>query len=218
MADFAKYYPLLLANEGGYVFDPNDPGGETWRGVSRVFNPHWRGWALVDAAKARASWPPNSRVYPRNKLATAILRQNVALAALVQGFYRAQYWDSLRLGEITSQAIASQLCDIGVNTGTGRVGRLAQYVLAASFGWPGKVDGKIGPATLKGINAAPPQAYYEALVAARRSFYQYRAGHPITPPELVQLLKKVKLVPDASMQRYLTAWLGRIDAIPYEMS
>ncbi len=215
MADFAHYFPLLLTNEGGYVFDPHDPGGETWQGVSRVHNPQWAGWPLVDAHKARPDWPANCQVYPRNKLATAVLEKDAALAALVRAFYQAQYWDSLHLSGIANQCIASQLCDIGVNSGVGRVGRLAQYVLAASFGWHGVIDGQLGPATIAGINAAPAEEYYNALVAARRAFYQYRAGHPVAPPALVALLQSVHLVPDAAMQRYLPAWLGRISAIPY---
>ena len=215
MADFAAYFPLLVANEGGYVFDPHDPGGETWRGIARVFNPHWAGWPLIDAYKAKASWPADCRVYPRNKLATAILVKDKPLAQLVLSFYQNQYWDPLHLSGITNQCIASQLCDIGVNSGTGRVGHLAQYVLAASFNWHGVIDGQIGPATLAAINAAPAPVYYEALVAARRSFYQYRAGHSVAPPALVSLLQSVHLVPDAAMQRYLPAWLGRVAAIPY---
>lgn len=215
MADFAKYYPLLLANEGGYVFDPHDPGGETWRGVARVFNPHWPGWPLIDAYKARPTWPPDSRVYPRNKLATAVLRKDPKLAPLVRSFYQAQYWDSLHLGSLANQCIASQLCDIGVNSGTGRVGRLAQYVLASAFGWHGAIDGQLGPVTAAAINAVPAQAYYDALVAARRAFYQYRAGHSVVPPALVRFLQSVHLVPDQAMQRYLPAWLGRVAAIPY---
>ena len=216
MADFAEYYPHLLANEGGYVFDPHDPGGETWRGISRKFNPDWVGWKRVDAYKAKANWPANCQVYPRNKLATAVLRTDKTLATQVRSFYQAQYWDSLRLGEISSQCIASQLCDIGVNTGPGRAGRLAQYVLASSFGWLGKLDGKIGPLTLAAINAAPAQAYYDALVAARRSFYRYRAGHTDElTPEYVSFLRSVDLKPDATMQRYLPAWLARINAIPF---
>lgn len=216
MADFAKYFPLLLANEGGYVFDPHDPGGETWRGIARVFNPQWKGWPTVDAYKARADWPANCRIYPRNKLATAMLKNDKVLAALVQVFYQVQYWDSLHLGSIANQCIASQLCDIGVNSGTGRVGKLAQYVLATSFGWHGVVDGDIGPLTIAAINAAPAQAYYDALVAARRTFYQYRAGHTAgLAPGLVSFLQSVHLVPDVAMQRYLTAWLGRIAAIPF---
>ena len=209
MADFAAYYPLLLASEGGYVFDPHDPGGETWRGVSRAFNPGWPGWPLVDAAKAKATWPVDSRVYPRNKLATAVLQKNKALAGLVQAFYQAQHWDALHLGRLANQSIASQLCDAGVNTGTGRVGRLAQYVLATSFQWAGAQDGQLGPLTVAAINAAPARAYYTALVAVRRAFYQYRAGHAESlAPDLVGFLHSLHVQPDASMRRYLPAWLG----------
>lgn len=215
MADFASYFPLLVRNEGGYVFDPHDPGGETWRGIARVPNPHWAGWPLVDAHKARPDWPADCRVYPRNGLATALLEKDPTLANLVREFYQAQYWNSLHLSEINSQCIASQLCDIGVNSGVGRVGHLAQYVLASSFGWQGAIDGQMGPATLAAINAAPAPAYYDALTATRRAFYQYRAGHPVAPPALVSLLHSVRLVPDAAMQRFLPAWLGRIGAIPY---
>lgn len=215
MADFAHYFPLLLTNEGGYVFDPHDPGGETWRGIARAFNPHWAGWPAVDAYKTKPDWPADCRVAPRNQLATSILEKDAALAGLVREFFQAQYWDSLHLGGLTNQAIASQLCDVGVNSGVARVGHLAQYVLASSFGWHGAIDGQIGPATLAAINAAPAQEYYEALVAARRAFYQYRAGHPVAPPALVSLLQSVHLAPDAAMQRYLPAWLGRVAAIPY---
>jgi lysozyme family protein len=35
MADFKQAYQLVLQNEGGYVNDPNDPGGETYKGVAR---------------------------------------------------------------------------------------------------------------------------------------------------------------------------------------
>ena len=56
-------------------------------------------------------------------------------------------------------------------------------------------------ATVAAINATPAQAYFEALVAARRSFYQYRAGHSVVPPALVRFLQSVHLRPDVAMQR-----------------
>lgn len=34
MAEFLKAIPIILANEGGYSFDPADPGGETRWGIS----------------------------------------------------------------------------------------------------------------------------------------------------------------------------------------
>jgi len=35
MSDFTKAFQLIIANEGGYVNDPNDPGGETKFGISK---------------------------------------------------------------------------------------------------------------------------------------------------------------------------------------
>ena len=39
MADFKKYFPILLKHEGGYVNHPNDPGGETKYGISKRVYP-----------------------------------------------------------------------------------------------------------------------------------------------------------------------------------
>ncbi|MCB2407445.1 glycosyl hydrolase 108 family protein [Hymenobacter lucidus] len=215
MADFAKYFPLLVENEGGYVFDPHDQGGETWRGVARNYHPHWTGWTIVDKYKAKSDWPTDCGLYPRNELATNILKKDPQLAAEVQSFYLPEYWNCLDLSGVNNQSIASQLCDIGVNSGTGRVGHMAQYVLATFFGWHGVIDGAIGPATLAAINAAPAKAYYDALVALRRDFYLYRAGLPIAPPGVVSFLESVNVKPNKDEQRYLHSWLSRISAIPY---
>ncbi len=40
MADFHLAIPTVLQHEGGYVNDPNDPGGETRFGVSKRSYPH----------------------------------------------------------------------------------------------------------------------------------------------------------------------------------
>src|SRR2546426_796362 len=52
MADFDYALTQLLKVEGGYANDPRDPGGETYKGISRVFWPNWSGWPLIDAAKS----------------------------------------------------------------------------------------------------------------------------------------------------------------------
>ena len=51
MADFIPAKTITGGLEGLYSYDPNDPGGETWCGVSRVNNPNWSGWAIIDAHK-----------------------------------------------------------------------------------------------------------------------------------------------------------------------
>ncbi|MBW1801582.1 MAG: hypothetical protein JRJ85_12745, partial [Deltaproteobacteria bacterium] len=44
MAKFDEAFEKTTAIEGGYVFDPDDAGGETYKGISRRFNPSWGGW------------------------------------------------------------------------------------------------------------------------------------------------------------------------------
>ena len=48
MANFIKSYEITCKHEGGYSFDPDDAGGETYKGISRRFNPQWSGWKIID--------------------------------------------------------------------------------------------------------------------------------------------------------------------------
>jgi lysozyme family protein len=48
---FQKALRVVLANEGGYVNDPDDPGGETYMGISARYHPEWEGWELVREGK-----------------------------------------------------------------------------------------------------------------------------------------------------------------------
>ena len=53
MATFDKAIGAVLEHEGGYTFDPNDPGGETKYGISRKTYPNLDIKALtLDQAKA----------------------------------------------------------------------------------------------------------------------------------------------------------------------
>jgi lysozyme family protein len=49
MTDKAKkIIEFTLRNEGYYVNDKDDSGGETYRGISRVNFPKWAGWAIEE--------------------------------------------------------------------------------------------------------------------------------------------------------------------------
>ena len=48
MADFNKAYKATMGHEGGYVDDPADKGGETYKGIARRYNPGWGGWKQID--------------------------------------------------------------------------------------------------------------------------------------------------------------------------
>lgn len=51
MANFGDAFKKLSIKEGGYVNDKDDAGGETYRGISRKYNPTWQGWNMIDQYK-----------------------------------------------------------------------------------------------------------------------------------------------------------------------
>lgn len=219
MADFTHYFPTLLANEGGYCHDLQDPGGETYRGIARATNPQWSGWPALDAAKARLGL--HSPV-PRASWAalTKVLQVDAAMGASIHAFYKAAYWNPLCLDEVQCQCLAEQLADHGVNAGPARPAKMLQYLLGSEFGAAGMVvDGKIGPRTIAALNGVNREAFYRRFVAMRQAFYQYRAGS-YTPAEAQALApwhrffqQDLRLRTDATMQKFLGSWLRRTQAV-----
>jgi lysozyme family protein len=214
MADFTRYFPTLLANEGGYCHDLQDPGGETYRGIARAYNPQWSGWPLLDAVKARLSLKSPVARSAWRSLNQALLAE-AELAVSINKFYKAAYWNPLGLDSVGCQCLAEQLADHGVNAGTTRPAKMLQYLLSTEFGTPLLVDGKVGPRTIAALNAVPAAAFYARFVAMRRAFYQYRAGSYL-PAEAVALAAwhqffrdELHLSTDASMKKFLTSWMSR---------
>jgi lysozyme family protein len=113
MADFARSLRKVLAWEGAYSRDPRDPGGETYRGISRRYHQEWRGWEIVDSAKHMAAFP-------------AGLDHMAALSNLVEEFYRTRYWDGFCGDDLPSQKLADEMLDIGVHLGLGEAVKFVQ--------------------------------------------------------------------------------------------
>lgn len=126
--------------EGGYVNDPQDPGGETYKGIARKFNSKWDGWTLIDRAKQEKNFP-------------ASLDGDVSLQDKIKAFYETNYWDRIRGDEIGNQHIAESIFDFAVNAGPVTSAKLAQSTVGVT------PDGIIGPDTLAKINADEPRAF-----------------------------------------------------------
>ncbi|HBB40901.1 MAG: hypothetical protein COW73_03910 [Nitrospirae bacterium CG18_big_fil_WC_8_21_14_2_50_70_55] len=116
MADFAAALALVLIHEGGYANDPDDRGGETYRGIARRFHPDWPGWSRVDALSRRPGFPRSLETDPR-------------LAAAVAAFYRDLYWDQFQGDALPDQRLAEELFDTAVNLGVRRAVRFLQEAL-----------------------------------------------------------------------------------------
>lgn len=142
MADFTQAYALTCAHEGGYVFDPDDAGGETYKGVSRRYHPSWPGWHIIDEIK-RTPGDFNSQS----------LDQNGLLQEQVEVFYKQFYWDRFWGDTVPEQVIANELFDTSVNLGVRRAVKYLQRALNLLNRNQQNyedisVDGLFGPGTL----------------------------------------------------------------------
>lgn len=150
MTSFETAFQETLKNEGGYSNHPNDKGGETYAGISRKNFQYWTGWKIIDEQKRATGFP-------------AILNTNALLIIQIKDFYKAEFWDKLKLDIVKSQEVASKLFDIAVNCGVSFAAKALQRTLnVANQG--GKyypdllVDGKVGLKTIAALNAHPNQS------------------------------------------------------------
>lgn len=119
MANFKESFDKVILAEGGYVNDPDDAGGETYLGISRVNHPYSKIWDIIDSIKKEKG----------TKNINSILKQDKRLIAEVENIYKNKYWDALYLDEVYSQKIAHQLFDDAVNRGVGSAIRVAEHVM-----------------------------------------------------------------------------------------
>lgn len=118
MADFKTAYKKIEAAEGSYCFDPDDAGGETYKGISRRANPNWDGWISIDDIK---------KFHPTTF--KDILKKTPELEKKVQDLYKDKYWDCFELDDVPNQLVAEQMFDTAVNQGQTAAIRFAQRVL-----------------------------------------------------------------------------------------
>lgn len=161
-SDFLPAFEATMLNEGGYVLHdvPGDRGGQTYAGIARNRWPAWPGWRAIDAGGRPE-------------------------AADVRAFYRANFWDALRLGELQHQATAAAIYDFAVNAGPAVAVKLAQLVVGAT------PDGRIGPVTIQRLNDLDPDRFVLAYALAKVARYR----------DIVQR--------DRVQAKFLLGWLNR---------
>ena len=142
----------IVAREGGYVNDPDDPGGATNHGVTihtlRRLGLDLTGDGVVDPADVRA------------------LSRDQAVAIFIRDYY-----ERPRIAELPV-ALQPSLFDMYVNAGANAV-RILQRLLG-EMGFRVTVDGVIGPQSAAAArNAADPDplALADAYGVARRNYY-----------------------------------------------
>lgn len=152
MADFKKAFDITMKAEGGYVHDPDDPGGETYKGVARSRNPKWKGWINIDLLKNKSNFPQN-------------LLQDEDLQEKISRLYEANYWDKVQGDDIEDQDIADSIFDFAVNAGPRTSSKLTQIAVQS------EPDGIIGPKTIEKINASDKKTFLAVFALAKISRY-----------------------------------------------
>ena len=152
MAEFAAALEKVLKHEGGYVNDPNDPGGETYKGVARKIHSKWDGWALVDIYKKQNGFPAN-------------LDKDGELQKKIKDFYQVNFWNKINADNITNQEVATSIFDFAVNAGVSTSATLAQMVVGAL------TDGIIGKESTNKINAFNNEHFLASFTVAKIAKY-----------------------------------------------
>ena len=142
----------IVAREGGFVNDPDDPGGATKYGVT-IHTLHRLGLDLSgDGQISEAD-------------VRALSRENAV------DIFITHYFERPRIAEISS-ALQPSLFDMYVNAGSNAV-KILQRLLG-DMGFEVSVDGAIGPQTLAASNKAARGdwlALRDAYGVARRNYY-----------------------------------------------
>jgi len=152
MLDVRQLAEEIVGREGGFVNDPNDPGGATNFGVTihtmRRLGLDLTGDGATDIADVRA------------------LTRGQAVEIFLE-----HYFERPRIGSLP-EALQSSVFDMYVNSGSNAV-RILQRLLI-DMGYDIDADGVIGPQTMRAAQAAAeiaPDHIADAYGIARREYY-----------------------------------------------
>lgn len=121
MADFKKAIAHTLKAEGGFVNDPADAGGYTYRGITKKNFPTWAGWAKLDTWTSVNGQPKAGKIFTDAEIP--------GLEADCCAFYKHHFWDKVKGDEIHNQEVAADLFDSAVNMGVHQAVVLCQRSL-----------------------------------------------------------------------------------------
>jgi lysozyme family protein len=152
MQDVRQIAEEIVAREGGFVNDPDDPGGATNHGVTigtlRRLGIDVNGDARIDVADVKA----------------------LTRAQAVE-IYLEHYYKRPRIAALP-EVLQASVFDMYVNAGSNAV-KILQRLLT-SMGFPCDPDGQIGPQTIRAAQMAhdaAPTHLADAYGIARRNYY-----------------------------------------------
>ena len=165
MSSFEQAIPILMAHEGGYINNPDDPGGPTNWGISTLL------------IQREGITPQELQIPDLSADGIRLMPRDAAIAC-----YQRRWWDRYGYAQIDDWRVATKLFDFGVNANPGYSHRIAQLSVTA-MGHPVPPDGVLGPKTFAAINACDPAPLLMELCDWMRCYYRSLA---VRNPKLAQ--------------------------------
>lgn len=166
-AQFLPAYIAIRSWEGNYSNTEKDKGGETYGGVSRVYNPNWRGWRRLDELKNQIHCDLNHN----HSRVCKIPKWNQQFDEIVEHWVLDHYidiWFKEGFDLLDNQEVANYLFDFRIH-GTVAI-RLTQKVVN-SMGKNIAVDNRMTPNLSLTINSLNQQEFLCRLRSVRIQFY-----------------------------------------------
>lgn len=177
MADFKEGLKLVYKAE--YENNPkkalHQVKGETfitYKGINRKAWPNWEGWAIID-----------KYIKEQGTIAKAspLCNSDSVLEAMVQKFYKTNFWNPNKLDQLIHQHTADEIFTTGILTHPKTAAKFAQTVVGLA------VDGSIGPISIKKLNEYSWELFdkqydqveighYMDLIKANAKFKMYEKG------------------------------------------
>lgn len=163
--DYVRCLIFTMNSEGAYSYREADTGLQTYKGISRKWNPKWIGWAIVD--KALEKYPELKIPYKKppasiHKL-NFELNVNEELEYLIYDFYYENYYTKCGAWNIGGK-LAVVLFDMATLQGVRRASKSLQKCLNIHFKTNLVVDAVIGSGTIKVLNEVIQDKGLEAVL------------------------------------------------------
>lgn len=149
MSSFDIAIPIVLKHEGGYVNNPNDPGGATNFGISIRF---------------LADYPDLGDFDHDGDVDVSDIQHMTQEDAI--DIYKKTWWDKFGYERINDQTISTKVFDLAINMGAKRAHILLQTALNKAFGLQIPAEGNLGPMTIGAINSATDGSGEQQLLDA----------------------------------------------------
>jgi lysozyme family protein len=158
MSNFDTAIITVLKHEGGYVNDPQDPGGATNFGISLKYL-----HSLGDL------WSHFDFDFDGDVDAEDIKKMTKEEAIEI---YRQYWWDKNQYERILNQQIATKVFDLAVNMGSVQAHKCMQRAIRSVSGDLLVEDGILGSKSIQALNTANPNELLAAYRSEVAGFYR----------------------------------------------